>query len=167
MYAGTGSAGQRGYAVASNSMVNPNVVTVGYQETGLPNQTGTAAYHTAGYQASPANPTLSPVRATSDTLHQMEIALRDSLYPSQRELAAQSLATADWHSHPTVVQLLTKAAKEDPAATVRATCVRCLANMHVNTGSVLTVVRGLKNDTDARVRQEAERALSILGAAEK
>jgi hypothetical protein len=167
MYTGTGTVAQGGYAATSNTMANPSVVPAGYQEVGLPNQTVAAAYHPMGYQESLPSSALTPVRATPDALRQMEIALRDSLYPSQRELAAQSLATADWHSHPTVVQLLTTAAKEDPAPTVRATCVRCLANMHVNTGPVLTVVRGLKNDKDPHVRQEAERALSILAAGEK
>ena len=167
MYAGTGTIAQGGYAVASNNLANPSVLTAGYQGVGLPNQTVAAAYHPTGYQGSLSNPALNTVQATPDNLHQMEITLRDALYPSQRELAAQAMATADWHSHPSVVQFLTKAAKEDPAATVRATCVRCLANMHVNTGPVLTVVRGLKKDTDPRVRQEAERALSTLDAGEK
>src|SRR5207237_6531015 len=100
-------------------------------------------------------------------LQQMVVALRDSLYPSQRELAAQSLGAADWRTHPEVVQALTMAAKEDPAATVRAGCVRCLANMNANTPPVVALVRGLKNDSDSRVRQEAERALAILAAGEK
>ncbi len=97
----------------------------------------------------------------------MVVALRDSLYPSQREWAAESMSTVDWRSHPQVVQALMTAAKEDPAATVRAGCVRCLANMNVNTVPVVTVVRGLRNDSDPRVRQEAERALSVLAAGEK
>jgi hypothetical protein len=167
MLAGTGTVASGGYTVASNYPANASVITAGYQGAGLPNQMTAAAYHPTGYQGSLPISALSPVQPTPDSLHQMEITLRDSLYPSQRELAAQAMATVDWHSHPTVVQQLTKAAKEDPAATVRATCVRCLANMNVNTGPVLTVVRGLKKDSDPRVRQEAERAVSILAAGEK
>jgi vesicle coat complex subunit len=62
---------------------------------------------------------------------------------------------------------LITAAKDDPAPTVRATCVRSLANMKANTMPVITTVRNLTSDTDPRVRQEAERALSVLSAIQK
>lgn len=95
-------------------------------------------------------------------MQQMLAALRDSLYPSQREWAAESLATVDWRSNPHIVQALVTAAKDDPAATVRAGCVRCLAKMNVNTAPVLTVIQGLKTDADPRVRQEVDIALDML-----
>jgi hypothetical protein len=155
------------HPAGTNTLANQAVVPTGFQEAGLSNPIVPVAYHTTGYQASPPNPTLTMVRATPENLRQMDIALRESLYPSQREWAAQNMAMVDWHTHPMIVQSLATAAKDDPAATVRATCVRCLANMHVNTVPVVMVVRGLKNDTDPRVRQEAERALSILAAGEK
>jgi hypothetical protein len=88
--------------------------------------------------------------------------LKDSLYPSQREWAAEHLATADWHTQPHVVQALVTAAKDDPAATVRAACVRCLCRMGVNTVPVVSVIQGLKSDTDPRVRREADNALTAL-----
>src|SRR5205814_10099220 len=110
---------------------------------------------------------VSGASAMPEKLQQMETALRDSLYPSQREWAAEGLAAMDWRAHPQVVQCLATAAKEDPAPAVRATCVRCLASMKVNTVPVITIVRSLKDDKDPRVRQEAERALSVLTAGGK
>src|SRR5262249_13611260 len=53
--------------------------------------------------------------------------LRDALYPSQREFAAEALASMDWRTHPQVFDSLLTAAHDDPAPTVRTTCVRCLA----------------------------------------
>ena len=52
--------------------------------------------------------------------------LKEALLPSQREAAADSLCKVDWKVCPQVVDALMSAAKEDPAATVRASCVRCL-----------------------------------------
>ncbi len=91
--------------------------------------------------------------------------LRDSLYPSQREWAAEGLSRQDWRTQPQVVQGLLTAAREDPAATVRAGCVRALAHMRVNTLPVVSAVQALKADTDPRVRQEVEEALPALGIA--
>jgi hypothetical protein len=142
-------------AVGTNGSMNSTVITAGFQGPALANPSAPAAYQTMSSKPTPEN------------IQQMLVALRDSLYPSQRELAAQSMAAADWRTHPQVVQALTTAAKEDPAATVRAGCVRCLANMKASTPPVVLVVRGLKNDNDPRVRQEAERALSILASGEK
>jgi hypothetical protein len=89
-------------------------------------------------------------------------ALHDSPYPSQREVAAYNLTTLDWRSQPLVVQGLLTAAKEDPAPTVRAGCVTCLARMNVQTPAVVSVLNSLKTDGDPRVRQEAEQALVRL-----
>jgi hypothetical protein len=135
--------------------MNSSVITAGFQGPALANPSAPAAYQTMASKPTP------------ETLQQMVVALHDSLYPSQRELAAQSMSAADWRTHPEVVQALTTAAKEDPAVTVRAGCLRCLTNMRANTPQVVGVVRGLKNDSDPRVRQEAERALSVLAAGEK
>jgi HEAT repeat protein len=66
---------------------------------------------------------------------------------------------------PQVVESLTKSARDDPAATVRAACVHALAHMKVNTPDVTALMQGLKNDRDARVRHEAEQALDALGVA--
>jgi hypothetical protein len=99
---------------------------------------------------------------SGQAIQQMVIGLRESLYPSQREWAAESLATLDWRRQPVAVQALITAAKEDPAPTVRASCVRCLAKMHVNTVPVVSVIQGLKGDPDPRVRQEVGVALNAL-----
>jgi hypothetical protein len=106
----------------------------------------------------------APAMQAGHNVPQMMSSLHDALYPSQREWAAESLSAVDWRTHPQVVQALVTAAKEDPAATVRASCVRCLAKMNVNTVPVVTAVQALRGDTDPRVRQEVEQALSVLTA---
>jgi hypothetical protein len=88
--------------------------------------------------------------------------LRDSLYPSQREWAAQHLSAHDWHAQPEVVDGLLAAAREDPAPAVRAECVRALVRMKVETVPVVSAMQALKADTDPHVRQEAEQALTAL-----
>jgi hypothetical protein len=94
---------------------------------------------------------------------QLLAALKDSLRPSEREAAAERLSELDWRVQPLVVEQLMKAAREDPAATVRAACVHALAQMKITTPGALALVRDLKSDRDPRVRQEAEEALSALG----
>src|SRR5262249_46515467 len=84
-------------------------------------------------------------------------------YPSQREWAAEKLAAMDWRNEPRIVDCLTKAAHEDPAPTVRAGCVRCLAQMRLNTMPVVSVIQSLQRDSDPRVRHEVEQALAVLG----
>lgn len=105
----------------------------------------------------------APVSAsTGQESKQLMATLRDSLYPSQRELAAEKLCTVNWQSNPEVVGALVTAAREDPAATVRAGCVRCLVKMKVNTPTVVATIQALKSDPDLRVRQEVDRATSIM-----
>lgn len=89
--------------------------------------------------------------------------LRDSPYPSQREVAVASLAQADWHSDPNVIPILTETATEDAAATVRAACVRCLVSMGANTGPVREALHKLQADPDARVRREVQTAGAAFG----
>jgi hypothetical protein len=94
---------------------------------------------------------------------QLLAVLRDSLYPSQREQAVESLmAQGGSQAQPQVVQGLLSAAKNDPAATVRASCVRAIAQLQLNTVPVVTLVQSLRNDPDPRVRREAEQALPAL-----
>jgi hypothetical protein len=88
--------------------------------------------------------------------------LRDSIYPSQREFAAESLAKIDWRTHPQVFDALLSAAREDPAPTVRSCCVRCLSSMNVNSSLMVMTLQGLKNDTDPRVRTEVDQALAKM-----
>jgi hypothetical protein len=88
--------------------------------------------------------------------------LQNSLYPSQREWAVDSLAGCDCWTHPHVVQALTRAAAKDPAGTVRAACVHALAKMKAATPAVVKTIRGLKDDSDPRVRDEVKQALAVL-----
>lgn len=121
-------------------------------------------------QAVAANPSvmLPPTSALPTTskdpdLQALFMVLRDSVYPSQREWAADKLSGIDWRNNPQVVQALLTSAREDTAATVRAGCVRCLAKMNVNTPPVVVVLQGMKNDADLRVRQEIEQTLTGFG----
>jgi hypothetical protein len=90
------------------------------------------------------------------------VTLSDSDYPSEREWAAERLGRLSWRAEPQIVTALVKAAREDVAPTVRAACIRTLARMKANTPQVLTQVRALQDDSDARVRQEVEQALGVL-----
>jgi hypothetical protein len=88
--------------------------------------------------------------------------MRDSLYPSQREWAAEGLTQLDWRKYPQVSRALLMTACEDPAGTVRAACIHCMAKMQMNTLPVINALQTLKADSDERVRHEAEEALSVL-----
>jgi hypothetical protein len=90
--------------------------------------------------------------------------LHTSLFPSQREWAADRLTAYDWRSEPQVVEGLAKTARVDPAPLVRAGCLRALARMHAVCEPAITVARELKTDADPRVRQEAEQTLATLQA---
>ncbi len=115
-----------------------------------------------GYpQAMPAYPAPGP-QASAPGVHsvaQMLLTLKDALYPSHREWAAEALAISDWRSNPQVVDALMLAAKEDPAATVRAGAVRALARMNTNNSAVVATLQGLRADPDPRVRKDVEQAL--------
>jgi hypothetical protein len=130
-------------------------IPAGYQGSMMPTPgMPTAA---AGAKGSPLDP-----QVMQQLKVKTMVTLRDALYPSQRECAAETLAGMDWRSHPDVVLALVTAAREDPAATVRADCVRCLARMNVTTAPVITAIQGLRTDADPRVRQEADVALTVL-----
>src|SRR5262249_21164890 len=101
--------------------------------------------------------------AASDALQQHLLVLKTSSYPSQREWAANNLATFDWRACPQVVEALVVAAKADPPPSVRAGCAYSLARMGVTAETVLATLRQLKTDQDPRVRQEANQALARLG----
>jgi hypothetical protein len=103
-----------------------------------------------------------PADTIQSHVAQMLTTLRDSIYPSQRELAADDLAVCNWKTQPQVVQALMATASKDPAATVRAGCVRSLTKMGAATAPVIAAVQSLKNDPDPRVRIAAEEALGTL-----
>jgi hypothetical protein len=88
--------------------------------------------------------------------------VRDSLYPSQREYAIERLSLMDWRSMPDIIDGLVKAAKEDPAATVRACSVRCLVKMKPDRADVVEAIASLRMDKDDRVRKEVADALLVL-----
>lgn len=112
----------------------------------------------AWQNAAPASAPAQPANVS-----QSLATLRESLYPSERETAAEQLSELNWRSQPLVVETLMKVAREDPAATVRAACIHALAHMKADSTAVVTLVRDLKSDRDPRVRQEAEEALNALG----
>jgi hypothetical protein len=122
------------------------------------------AYHPSA-SAGQLPPLPSEERLTeSDAHNSMALfqLLKDSLYPSQREWAADNLAAAEWRANPMVVQALVTAAHDDPAPTVRVACVHSLAKLNAKSAPVLAMLQGLKADTDPRVRNEAEQALATL-----
>jgi hypothetical protein len=115
--------------------------------------------------ASSSAPAPSAVDPDAGQMQELLLMLHQSLYPSHREWAAETLAGLDWHRHPEVVDALLVSARQDPASTVRAGCVRCLAAMRVNSVTVASTFQSLRHDADVRVRQESEQALAGLGLA--
>jgi hypothetical protein len=114
--------------------------------------------------SSVAQPAASPAAAISgQSVQQLLLTMKDALYPSHREWAAEALVNVDWRANPQVVDALLLTAKDDPAPTVRSGAVRALARMNVNTSSVVATLQALKGDTDPRVRQDVEQALANLG----
>jgi hypothetical protein len=105
------------------------------------------------------------VRKKSLETHSIQILLeklKDSLYPSQREWAAEGLTSANWQVHPEIVEALCKAATEDPAPTVRARCAHSLAQMEIRSAKALDTIHKLQADKDEAVRAQADQALRIL-----
>jgi HEAT repeat protein len=98
------------------------------------------------------------------TSQELLMTLRGSLYPSQREWAADRLKSCDWKAEPQVVEGLIAAARTDPAPLVRVGCLKALAKMHAASEAAVAVATELKNDADARVRLEAEQTLAELQA---
>lgn len=88
--------------------------------------------------------------------------LKRSIYPFQREWAVESLAGADWQSHPEVLQAVLMTARKDAAPTVRAACVRVLARKHATSPDAVAIVQEMRADPDPRVVHEASIALSQL-----
>jgi hypothetical protein len=117
-----------------------------------------------GYQVATAAPSAEAQwqSASGAGPQQLVAMLRDSFLPSQREYAALRLAALDARTNPDAVQALVTAAREDPAATVRAGCVNALAQMKAATAPVVAAVEALKADGDPRVQFAAEQALATL-----
>ncbi|MGH9677410.1 MAG: hypothetical protein ACRD36_09945, partial [Candidatus Acidiferrum sp.] len=88
--------------------------------------------------------------------------LRTALYPSRRESAADRLSGYEWRAHPEIVMGLASAARHDPAPLVRIGCLHSLARMRAACDTAVQAAHALKNDSDARVRQEAESTFNTL-----
>jgi hypothetical protein len=114
------------------------------------------------YQVAMANPAQPGTPGTPGQPSEVMATLRDSIYPSQREWAATTLANGDTRTQPDAIHALMTAAREDPAPTVRAACVRGLVKMKAGTAPVIAALQAMKNDGDPRVLHEVETALATL-----
>jgi hypothetical protein len=94
-----------------------------------------------------------------ESMYQMLITLKTSLYPAHREWAALQLANMDWRKNPVILQAILTAAKEDPAAKVRAGCVNALVRMQVAREVMQSTLESMRSDVDPRVREAVEEAL--------
>src|SRR5262249_38702050 len=121
----------------------------------------------AGYPVATVRPALSPADpgVTGDAsvnVAELLLVLRTSLYPSQREWAADRLTACDWHANPQLVEDLAGAARNDAAPLVRVGCLRAIAKLHCTGPAALEAAFNLRNDPDARVRHEADQTLAAL-----
>jgi hypothetical protein len=116
----------------------------------------------------PAAPTQPPAAAQPATTQppaslQAQLAnLKDGAVPSQRELAAMSLTLSEHHKSPEVVTALMTSCKTDPAATVRATCVRCLFRLSVESPQVIPIIADRQSDKNVEVQKIAKLAMEEL-----
>lgn len=113
-------------------------------------------------QSVPQQQSQLPMTNTVELAHFFQV-LKESPYPAQREWAANNLSTVDVRQHPEVVAILLDCAKRDPAATVRAGCVYNLSRLGVNSEPIVNTLNMLRQDSDARVRQEVEQAFQRMG----
>jgi hypothetical protein len=84
--------------------------------------------------------------------------LVEALGPSERQQAASALVYGPNRHDPQVLGAVVHTALTDPAATVRAHCVRCLVDVHGSSPAFLAALPKLSQDTDETVRSEAARA---------
>jgi hypothetical protein len=90
--------------------------------------------------------------------------LRESLLPSEREVAIETLASSDLRGSKEAASALLTAAFRDPAITVRLSAIRTLAAKLGGNPQIIGALRALKEDGDARIRAEAESALNQSGS---
>lgn len=147
----------------------PGVMLAGYPRPGMvPAGYPNPNMMPAGY----VNPNMMPARApmmappagppVADA-QQLLLVLRSSLFPSNREWAAEQLGATG--GNPVVVEMLLQSAKNDPAPTVREACVRNLGKMNANTPNVVEALTALQKDENDSVRNEVTRTLSKLQTA--
>jgi hypothetical protein len=96
-------------------------------------------------------------------LRELQSTLTEALLPSQREEAAERLASDSLKDRPEVVGALMQAALHDPAVSVRTSCIRCLAKLKPEQPACKIALIELSTDNDDRIREAAKEALSALG----
>lgn len=87
--------------------------------------------------------------------------LHGSVYPEQREWAAQRLAQVDPRTAPQVIAILVQHAREDSAAIVRVACIRTLSE-YTHVSGIAPVIDALRGDQDPRVRMAAEQGMARM-----
>ena len=134
-------------AVATQPMMlpaqQPQLAAIAPQATVVTTTSGTSG----------VNPLEQPVRQ-----------LRESLLPSEREVAIETLASSDLRGSKEATSALLTAAFRDPAITVRLSAIRTLAAKLGGNPQIIGALRALKEDGDARIRAEAESALNQSGS---
>lgn len=132
---------QPGYGYPAQAASIPNYANPAMDRPGLP------VVHTA------------PQLPEQEAVYQLLTLIKTATAPSQREWAIYELAKYDWHRHPLLVNGLLSAAREDPAATVRLSCVNTLIRMQVSHDLIAPTLEGLRKDVDPRVQQAVNLAL--------
>jgi hypothetical protein len=135
----------------------PQFPQIGVAPTGV----GPTGISPVGF-APTAVPPAAPQAAPAPQVGQLVDLLHDSPYPAQREMAASYLAGQDARSNPQIVPALIEGAKQDPAPTVRAGCVRSLMRLNVSSPAYRSVLEDMRTDADPRVRETAEQAIGRI-----
>jgi hypothetical protein len=102
------------------------------------------------------NTAVPELTATDSHSSQHLAELRGALQPSAREAAAEALAVGPQAADASVRGALLTAVREDPAPTVRASCVRCLVKQGIRDDVLTAAVSSAQQDADSRVRAEVE-----------
>lgn len=110
----------------------------------------------------PVNPAMTVSRTATPGVGQMKEMLQEALQPSHREMAAEGLCALPQATSHEVRSLLVQSVQKDPAATVRVTCLRCLAKQNVNDGLMQAALESAMKDQDSRVRSEAKSIVSKM-----
>ncbi|VTS04554.1 HEAT repeat domain-containing protein [Tuwongella immobilis] len=111
----------------------------------------------------PASDSTVTGHVESISSEQLVAQLRESIRPSQREQAILGLVQIHRTLPTDVKTAFLTAAKDDPAAIVRATAIRCLAEKDVRDAEFVQLLKERATDTDPVIRIEAAAALKIIG----
>ncbi len=126
---------------------------------GAPARTAAQANHP---QADPATKTAANGESALPPVQIQLKQLKNAASPSERELAAMTLALSDARRRPEVVQAIMDAARSDAAAAVRAGCVRCLYRMSPDSPQVVAVIETMQNDANQEVSETARKAMQEI-----